>query len=204
MLLTINIVIMPFRQQMGFFYYMLYCHERRSSCSQEEYLRRSFYCQVAQHDVNASDIIKPSHLVLQTANYPQTTHTHTHKNKNTCSTHNHSCPHKWCLSPFKMMLRAVTSPQRQDNALRFHGDSEKKRWKSETFIMALRGSVFAGDRKCVLWHLATSSWIISTFWEDTGFITTSVPTPFDMPHQAGLVSLPQAGCDKQPVQGRKK
>lgn len=39
----------------------------------------------------------------------------------------------------------------------------EKRWKSGPFIMPLSGSVFAGDRKCVLWHLATSSWIISAF-----------------------------------------
>ncbi len=55
----------------------------------------------------------------------------------------------------------------------------EKRLKSRPFIISLSGSVFAEDRKCVLWHLATSSWNISAFWEDTGFITASVPTPSD-------------------------
>jgi len=42
-------------------------------------------------------------------------------------------------------------------------------------------------RKCVLWHLATSSWIISALQEDTGCITTLVPTP-RMTRQSPLCS----------------
>lgn len=117
------------------------------------------------------------------------------------SIHSHLFLHKGCQSLFKNDAGSSDTSTPTRSCFKISYRICEKRWKSGPFIMYLSGSVFAGDRKCVLWHLATSSWIISAFWEDTGFITTYVPTPSDATPSRTCESPPgelwQAACSGQ-------
>lgn len=70
--------------------------------------------------------------------------------------------HAQSVNPLsEMLLEPVTPPRWQDYGLRFHTDSGRKDESQGHLsclwvVLSLRG-------KCVLWHLATSSWIISAF-----------------------------------------
>lgn len=168
---------------MDCFCYMqhIHCHNisvRRFTWSQEEYLRIRLYDQMAWHDLNSSDMVPiwlPNSIRTNIKNYLLVIPlmpAHLVSFQNYC------------------MLGAMTASQQQDHALRFHTDCVRKD-ESQGHLSCLWVVLsLRGDRKCVLWHLATSSWIISTFWEDTGFITASVPTPSD--------ATPSMTCETPP------
>ena len=179
---------------MGCFCYIqhTHCHKaivRRFTWSQEEYLRISLFCQIARHDLNSSDMVKPSHLVPR-AGYKLSAYPAAHA----CTTR--------CQSPFKTMLAAVTPPQQQqDHALRFHTDSVRKdesQGHSSCLWVALslRGT---GNVSCDIWPHHLELLAPSERTQDLSPLLSQHPL---MPHQAGLVSLLQASCDRQPAQGR--
>ena len=105
-------------------------------------------------------------------------------------------------SPFKMMLAAVTPPQQQDQALRFLTDSVRKDESQGHLsclwvVLSLRGT---GNVSCDIWPHHRELLAPSERTQDLSLLLSQHPL---MPHQAGLVSLLQASCDRQPVQGRK-
>lgn len=121
--------------------------------------------------------------------------------KKKISIHSHLFLHKGCQSLFKMMLAAVTPPHQPDRALRFHTESVRKDESQAHLsciwvVLSLRGT---GNVSCDIWPHHLELLAPSERTQDLSPLMSQHPL---MPHQAGLVSLLQASCDRQPVQGK--
>lgn len=113
----------------------------------------------------------------------------------------HVCLRNRCKSSFKMMLAAVTPPQQQGHALRFHTDyvrNNESRGHLSCPWVAL-SLQWTGNVSCDIWTHHVELLAPSERTQDLSPLLSQHPL---MPHQAGLVSLLQASCDMQPVQGR--
>lgn len=101
----------------------------------------------------------------------------------------------------EMLLEPVTPPRWQDYGLRFHTDSGRKDESQGHLsclwvVLSLRGT---GNVSCDIWPHHRE--LLAPFWEDTGFITASVPTPSDATPSRTCESAPgelrQAACAGQ-------
>lgn len=134
--------------------------------------------------------VKPSHLLVKTG---------LRKKKKTI--HSHLFLHKGCQSLFKMILAAATPPHQPDRAFRFHTESVRKDESQVHLsciwvVLSLRGT---GNVSCDIWPHHLELLAPSQRTQDLSPLLSQHPL---MPHQAGLVSLLQASCDRQPVWGK--
>lgn len=115
--------------------------------------------------------------------------------------HSHLFLHKGCQSLFKMILAAATPPHQPDRAFRFHTESVRKDESQVHLsciwvVLSLRGT---GNVSCDIWPHHLELLAPSQRTQDLSPLLSQHPL---MPHQAGLVSLLQASCDRQPVWGK--
>lgn len=114
---------------------------------------------------------------------------------------NNTQPFIGCQSLFKMILAAATPPHQPDRAFRFHTESVRKDESQVHLsciwvVLSLRGT---GNVSCDIWPHHLELLAPSERTQDLSPLLSQHPL---MPHQAGLVSLLQASCDRQPVRGK--